>query len=190
MFMQLKDAGSFEALFTGKVTEIQRIDVMERIIALERLNPTPRPTTQVVNVLNLSISLLPRAKDLFAFFSFPGPPIQMVDGILSGLGLGVQLLLNSLWSMHILLNFSPCFSLIRIRKLITVVQKWLHGLKANLVDGVFISSQEISHHIGKPLKNGCIVKGQLFKGHCKFQTIELGNTFLRDFILSFAIQYG
>ncbi|KNA24995.1 hypothetical protein SOVF_010350 [Spinacia oleracea] len=45
LLLALKDAGSFEALFTGKVTEIQRIDVMERIIALERLNPTPRPTT-------------------------------------------------------------------------------------------------------------------------------------------------
>ena len=51
--MQLKDAGGFEALVTGKVTEIQRIDVMERITGLERLNPTPRPTTYVVNLLNI-----------------------------------------------------------------------------------------------------------------------------------------
>ncbi|XP_010672655.2 probable plastid-lipid-associated protein 13, chloroplastic [Beta vulgaris subsp. vulgaris] len=45
LLLALKDAGGFEALVTGKVTEMQRIDVMERITALERLNPTPRPTT-------------------------------------------------------------------------------------------------------------------------------------------------
>ncbi|XP_021770369.1 probable plastid-lipid-associated protein 13, chloroplastic isoform X1 [Chenopodium quinoa] len=45
LLLALKDAGGFEALFTGRVTEMQRIDVMERVTALERLNPTPRPTT-------------------------------------------------------------------------------------------------------------------------------------------------
>ncbi|KAJ6968025.1 plastid-lipid-associated protein 13 [Populus alba x Populus x berolinensis] len=40
-----KDSGGFEALVTGKTTDMQRIDVNERIIGLERLNPTPRPTT-------------------------------------------------------------------------------------------------------------------------------------------------
>lgn len=45
MFIQLKDAGGFEALVTGKVTEMHRIDVIERLTALERLNPSPRPTT-------------------------------------------------------------------------------------------------------------------------------------------------
>ncbi|KAL5650583.1 hypothetical protein ACJX0J_041392, partial [Zea mays] len=40
-----KDAGGFEALVSGKTTEMQRIDVNERIVGLERLNPTPRPTT-------------------------------------------------------------------------------------------------------------------------------------------------
>ncbi|CAI0406675.1 unnamed protein product [Linum tenue] len=41
-----KDAGGFEALVTGKLTEVQQIDVNERITGLERLNPTPRPTTR------------------------------------------------------------------------------------------------------------------------------------------------
>ena len=45
MFFQLKDAGDFEALVTGKTTNMQRVDVNERITGLERLNPTPRPTT-------------------------------------------------------------------------------------------------------------------------------------------------
>ena len=41
---QFKDAGGFEALVAGKTTDMQRIDVNERITALERVNPTPRPT--------------------------------------------------------------------------------------------------------------------------------------------------
>ncbi|EEF31660.1 probable plastid-lipid-associated protein 13, chloroplastic [Ricinus communis] len=45
LLLAFKDSGGFEALVTGKVTEMQRIDVNERIIGLERLNPTPRPTT-------------------------------------------------------------------------------------------------------------------------------------------------
>ncbi|KAG2683310.1 hypothetical protein I3760_10G026400 [Carya illinoinensis] len=45
LLLAFKDSGGFEALVTGKTTEIQRIDVNERITALERLNPTPRPTT-------------------------------------------------------------------------------------------------------------------------------------------------
>lgn len=45
LLLALKDAGGFEAVVTGRTTDVQRIDVNERIIALERLNPTPRPTT-------------------------------------------------------------------------------------------------------------------------------------------------
>lgn len=45
LFVQFKDAGGFEALVTGKVNDMQWIDVMERITVLERLNPTPGPTT-------------------------------------------------------------------------------------------------------------------------------------------------
>ncbi|KAK6149215.1 hypothetical protein DH2020_016740 [Rehmannia glutinosa] len=45
LLLAFKDAGGFEALVTGKTTNIQRIDVNERIVSLERLNPTPRPTT-------------------------------------------------------------------------------------------------------------------------------------------------
>ncbi|KAK4800524.1 hypothetical protein SAY86_021011 [Trapa natans] len=40
-----KYSGGFEALVTGKTTDMQRIDVNEMIIGLERLTPTPRPTT-------------------------------------------------------------------------------------------------------------------------------------------------
>ncbi|CAD6222667.1 unnamed protein product [Miscanthus lutarioriparius] len=45
LLLAFKDAGGFEALVSGKTTEMQRIDVNERIVVLERLNPTPRPTT-------------------------------------------------------------------------------------------------------------------------------------------------
>lgn len=47
MRLQFNDAGGFEALVTGKITDMQKIDVNERITNLERLNPTPRPTTYV-----------------------------------------------------------------------------------------------------------------------------------------------
>ncbi|GFP79818.1 probable plastid-lipid-associated protein 13 chloroplastic [Phtheirospermum japonicum] len=45
LLLAFKDAGGFGALVTGKTTDMQRIDVNERIVGLERLNPTPRPTT-------------------------------------------------------------------------------------------------------------------------------------------------
>ncbi|XP_058771320.1 probable plastid-lipid-associated protein 13, chloroplastic [Vicia villosa] len=45
LLLAFKDAGEFEGLVSGKTTEYQRIDVNERITSLERLNPTPRPTT-------------------------------------------------------------------------------------------------------------------------------------------------
>ncbi|KAK3143441.1 hypothetical protein QOZ80_4AG0300350 [Eleusine coracana subsp. coracana] len=45
LLLAFKDAGGFQALVSGKTTEMQRIDVNERIVGLERLNPTPRPTT-------------------------------------------------------------------------------------------------------------------------------------------------
>lgn len=45
LLLAFKDSGGFEAVVTGKLTDMQRIDVNERIISLERLNPTPRPTT-------------------------------------------------------------------------------------------------------------------------------------------------
>ncbi|XP_017412710.1 probable plastid-lipid-associated protein 13, chloroplastic isoform X1 [Vigna umbellata] len=45
LLLAFKDAGGFEALVAGKTTEWQKIDVNERITGLERLNPTPRPTT-------------------------------------------------------------------------------------------------------------------------------------------------
>ncbi|XVE61257.1 hypothetical protein DITRI_Ditri06bG0025200 [Diplodiscus trichospermus] len=44
LLLAFKDAGGFEALVTGKTTDVQQIDVIERITGLERLNPTPRPT--------------------------------------------------------------------------------------------------------------------------------------------------
>ncbi|CAB4317224.1 unnamed protein product [Prunus armeniaca] len=45
LLLAFKDAGGFEALVTGKTTDMERIDVNERITSLERVNPTPRPTT-------------------------------------------------------------------------------------------------------------------------------------------------
>ncbi|XP_020265406.1 probable plastid-lipid-associated protein 13, chloroplastic [Asparagus officinalis] len=45
LLLAFKDAGGFQSLVGGKTTEMHRIDVNERIIGLERLNPTPRPTT-------------------------------------------------------------------------------------------------------------------------------------------------
>ncbi|GMJ02298.1 hypothetical protein like AT2G42130 [Hibiscus trionum] len=45
LLLAFKDTGGFEALVTGKTTDLQRIEVNERITGLERLNPTPRPTT-------------------------------------------------------------------------------------------------------------------------------------------------
>ncbi|KAM7265801.1 hypothetical protein ACFE04_003484 [Oxalis oulophora] len=45
LLLAVKDAGGFKAILTGKTTEIQNIDVTERITSLESLNPTPRPTT-------------------------------------------------------------------------------------------------------------------------------------------------
>jgi hypothetical protein len=47
LILAFNDAGGFEALVTGKITDMQKIDVNERITNLERLNPTPRPTTYV-----------------------------------------------------------------------------------------------------------------------------------------------
>ncbi|KAL0885964.1 hypothetical protein Bca101_009947 [Brassica carinata] len=43
--LQFNDAGGFEALVIGKITDFQKINVNERIATLERLNPTPRTTT-------------------------------------------------------------------------------------------------------------------------------------------------
>ncbi|XP_010548741.1 PREDICTED: probable plastid-lipid-associated protein 13, chloroplastic isoform X2 [Tarenaya hassleriana] len=43
LLIAFNDSGGFEALVRGKTTDVQRIDVHERITCLERLNPTPRP---------------------------------------------------------------------------------------------------------------------------------------------------
>ncbi|CAD5191213.1 unnamed protein product [Musa acuminata subsp. malaccensis] len=45
LLLAFKDAGGFQSLISGQTTELQRIDVNERIVSLERLNPTARPTT-------------------------------------------------------------------------------------------------------------------------------------------------
>ncbi|KAL8191690.1 hypothetical protein R6Q57_028421 [Mikania cordata] len=45
LLLAFKDAGGFEALIAGRTSDMQKIDVNERIVGLERLNPTPRPTT-------------------------------------------------------------------------------------------------------------------------------------------------
>ncbi|PHT71358.1 putative plastid-lipid-associated protein 13, chloroplastic [Capsicum annuum] len=61
--MGLRPRTSQHDVVTGRTTDVQAIDVNERIISLERLNPTPRPTT------------------------YPGLLIWKVYGILSGLEL-------------------------------------------------------------------------------------------------------
>ncbi|CAN0927636.1 hypothetical protein LINGRAHAP2_LOCUS36014 [Linum grandiflorum] len=59
LLLAFKDAGGFESLVTGKTTEVQKIDVNERITGLERLNPTPRPTTRfpsdLANLSNMDV---------------------------------------------------------------------------------------------------------------------------------------
>ncbi|KAL4198118.1 hypothetical protein AMTRI_Chr03g138600 [Amborella trichopoda] len=45
LMLALQDSGGYEALVTGSITNEQKIDVTERITSLERLNPTPRPTS-------------------------------------------------------------------------------------------------------------------------------------------------
>jgi len=51
LFLAIKDVGSLDMLPVGKATDIDRIDVNERVITLERLNPTPRPTTRFPSAL-------------------------------------------------------------------------------------------------------------------------------------------
>eukprot|EP00897_Mesotaenium_endlicherianum_P004086 jgi/Mesen1/3705/ME000202S02793 len=45
LLLAIKDAGGVEALSRGAGNDALRIDVSEKVLALERLNPTPRPTT-------------------------------------------------------------------------------------------------------------------------------------------------
>lgn len=45
LLLAIKDAGGVEALTSGKGNESSKIEVSEKVLALERLNPTPRPTT-------------------------------------------------------------------------------------------------------------------------------------------------
>jgi len=42
---QIADAGGVEALTSGRDDAAARINVSEKLLVLERLNPTPRPTT-------------------------------------------------------------------------------------------------------------------------------------------------
>ncbi|CAN1803276.1 Probable plastid-lipid-associated protein 13, chloroplastic [Linum perenne] len=65
LLTQFRDAGGFEALVTGKTTELQQIDVNEMIIGLERLSPTPRPTT-----VHLLLQLLCRSPYLEGRWNF------------------------------------------------------------------------------------------------------------------------
>eukprot|EP00475_Leptophrys_vorax_P031346 TRINITY_DN4746_c0_g1_i1.p1 TRINITY_DN4746_c0_g1~~TRINITY_DN4746_c0_g1_i1.p1 ORF type:complete len:323 (+),score=36.52 TRINITY_DN4746_c0_g1_i1:126-1094(+) len=45
LLLAVKDAGGVEALTSGKGNSAAKIEVSEKLLALERLNPTPRPTT-------------------------------------------------------------------------------------------------------------------------------------------------
>lgn len=63
---------------------MQQIDVNERITGLERLNPTPRPTTSVLNQ-NLAFFMHLLWDETFILsFSFPGLHFLKVDGTSSG----------------------------------------------------------------------------------------------------------
>ena len=48
LMLKIKDAGGLDALSRGEGNAAIKIDVSEKILALEKLNPTPRPTTYVV----------------------------------------------------------------------------------------------------------------------------------------------
>ena len=86
MYFQFKDSGGFESLAGGKTTEMQRIDVHERIVALERLNPTPRPTTYVNSITSYGIySFI-----LWYYFCSPGRHISKAGGISSGTAQAAQ----------------------------------------------------------------------------------------------------
>uniref|UniRef100_A0A0D9ZS29 Plastid lipid-associated protein/fibrillin conserved domain-containing protein n=2 Tax=Oryza TaxID=4527 RepID=A0A0D9ZS29_9ORYZ len=70
LLLAFRDAGGFESLVSGKTTGMQKIDVNERIVGLERLNPTPRPTTRT---------------SIICLFHFTDLPFWKVDGTLNGL---------------------------------------------------------------------------------------------------------
>ncbi|RWW29937.1 hypothetical protein GW17_00005515 [Ensete ventricosum] len=57
LLLAFKDAGGFQSLISGQTTELQRIDVNERIVSLERLNPTARPTTYIESKFLLTTKL-------------------------------------------------------------------------------------------------------------------------------------
>jgi hypothetical protein len=44
-YLQIADAGGVDALVSGNEDKVGRITVGEKLLVLERLNPTPRPTT-------------------------------------------------------------------------------------------------------------------------------------------------
>eukprot|EP00850_Spirogloea_muscicola_P019421 SM000190S04857 [mRNA] locus=s190:33105:35284:- [translate_table: standard] len=46
LLLAIQDAGGVESLAAGRGTDAGRLVVAEKILALERLNPTPRPTTR------------------------------------------------------------------------------------------------------------------------------------------------
>ncbi|KAJ7971442.1 Plastid-lipid associated protein PAP / fibrillin family protein [Quillaja saponaria] len=76
LLLAFKDARGFEALVTGKTTNLQRIDVNKRITGLKQLNPTLRPTTHPFWKVNGTLSgLVLEVQDFFAarfiFENFP-----------------------------------------------------------------------------------------------------------------------
>ncbi|GAB4851534.1 Probable plastid-lipid-associated protein 13, chloroplastic [Ancistrocladus abbreviatus] len=81
LLLALKDAGGFEALVTGKTTEMQRIDVTEAITGLERLNPAPRPTMSPFLEGRWNLEWFgPDTPGLFAFrFAFERLPTTLAN---------------------------------------------------------------------------------------------------------------
>ncbi|GAB4843780.1 Probable plastid-lipid-associated protein 13, chloroplastic [Ancistrocladus abbreviatus] len=81
LLLALKDAGGFEGFVTGRTTEMQRIDVTERITGLECLNPTPRPTTSPFVDGRWNVEWFgPDTPGLFAFrFAFERLPTTLAN---------------------------------------------------------------------------------------------------------------
>ncbi|KHG18562.1 putative plastid-lipid-associated 13, chloroplastic -like protein [Gossypium arboreum] len=148
LLLAFKDAGGFEALVTGKTTDMQRIDVNERITGLERLNPTTRPTT------------------------FPGLPFWRVYGTLSGLDLEAQgfLLLESRFpstlarmsKMNLLLKDGYAKVAAHLKLLNSIESKFILSTKVSVegplrmkeeyVEGIFESPTIVEETIPEQLK--------------------------------------
>ncbi|KAL4198120.1 hypothetical protein AMTRI_Chr03g138620 [Amborella trichopoda] len=67
LILAFQNSGGYKALVAGKITNEQKIDVTERISSLERLNPTPRPTSIIPSDLASLSELDALIKDGFGY---------------------------------------------------------------------------------------------------------------------------